>query len=278
LREGNSIIGKPEEAKYGLTKDQLDSAYIKALSKGVKRLGIHTMIASNELNPQYFVDTAKMLIEIAVKFSYLYSINLEFMNIGGGIGIPYKPEQKEVDLELVADGIREAYSRFSARKVPMPRLFMECGRLITGPHGYLVSTVRHVTQKYRNYVGLDSCMANLMRPALYGSYHHITVMGKEDKPRDHVYDVTGSLCENNDKFAINRELPLVEPGDTLVIHDAGAHGYAMGFQYNGKLRCAEFLLTEKGEFKMIRRAETISDYLSTFNFEGSRFSSKDPKH
>jgi diaminopimelate decarboxylase len=274
LRGGNAIIGKPEEAKYGVTEDQLHRAYLNALSKKIYRFGIHTMVASNELNPQYFIDTAKMLIEISLRLSFLFRISVEFMNIGGGIGIPYRPEQKEVDLELVSEGIRQEYAALANNIIPMPRLFMECGRLITGPHGYLVSKVRHVTSKYREYVGLDACMANLMRPALYGSYHHITVMGKEGQPRDHRYDVTGSLCENNDKFAIDRELPLVEPGDTFVIHDAGAHGYAMGFQYNGKLRCAEFLLTEEGEFRMIRRAETISDYLSTFDFEGSRFSSK----
>jgi len=272
LRGGNAIIGKPEESKYGVTTDQIFKAYFKAHSKKVYRFGIHTMIASNELNPQYFVDTVKMLVDLSVRLSSIFNINVEFMNIGGGIGIPYKPEQEEVNLELVSKGINDAYSGLANTIIPMPRLFMECGRLITGPHGYLVSTVRHVAQKYRDYVGLDACMANLMRPALYGAYHHITVLGKEDAPRDHVYDVTGSLCENNDKFAIQRNLPKTEPGDIVAIHDAGAHGYAMGFQYNGKLRCAEFLMKEDGSFQMIRRAESISDYLSTFDFSGSRFS------
>lgn len=274
LREGNAIIGKPQEAKYGVNANQVRSAYEKAFSKGIKRFGIHTMIASNELNPYYFIETAKMLIDLSAMLSKELGIRVGFMNIGGGIGIPYRQEQDEVNLELVSDGIRNAYSAFATmEKFPIPRLFMECGRLISGPHGYLVSKVRHVVPKYRHYVGLDACMANLMRPALYGAYHHITVMGKEMQPKTYIYDVTGSLCENNDKFAIQRELPRIEPGDIVAIHDAGAHGYAMGFQYNGKLRCAEFLLKEDGTFQMIRRAETLSDYLSTFNFEGSRYSS-----
>jgi diaminopimelate decarboxylase len=269
LREGNVIIGKPEEAKYGMTYDQLFEAYGIARSRGVGRFGLHTMIASNELNPEYFIETARMLVDIQLRLRREFSINLELINMGGGIGIPYRPEQSAVDLESVSEGIRKEWSRFGTMQ---PRLFMECGRLITGPHGYLVSTVRHVAKKHKNYVGLDACMANLMRPALYGAYHHITVMGKEDRPWDCRYDVTGSLCENNDKFAIDRMLPGMEQGDLVAIHDAGAHGYAMGFQYNGKLRSAEFLLREAdGAFQMIRRAETTSDYLSTFDFEGSKF-------
>jgi diaminopimelate decarboxylase len=270
--QGNKIIGQPEEAKYGLTPDQLFKAYKIAKAKGVKRFGIHMMVASNELDPQKFIDDVRMLVEIQLKLKKDFSINLEFINRGGGIGIAYRPEQNDVDLDFVSEGIRKEFSRLEGIVDPMPRLFMECGRMITGPHGYLVSTVRHIKHIYRDYVGLDACMANLMRPALYGSYHHITVMGKENMPLDHIYDVTGSLCENNDKFAIQRPLPEIVPGDIVVIHDAGAHGYAMGFQYNGKLRCAEFLLREKdGEFQMIRRAETTSDYLSTFDFEGSKF-------
>jgi len=258
-----------KDAKYGLTYDQLFAAYEIARSKGVKRFGLHTMAASNELNPDCFIEEVRMLVEIQLRLREEFSINLEFMNRGGGIGIPYRPEQNAVDMAYVSDGIRKEWARLG---VVSPKLFMECGRYITGPHGYLVSTVRHVTQKHKNYVGLDACMANLMRPALYGAYHHITVLGKEGMPNDHVYDVTGSLCENNDKFAIDRALPMMVPGDLVAIHDAGAHGYAMGFQYNGKLRCAEFLLREDGTFQMIRRAETVSDYLSTFDFEGSRFS------
>ncbi len=271
-REGNAIIGKPEEAKYGVPGDQIFDAYHEAFSRGIRKFGLHTMIASNELNPQYFVDTAKMLLGISAKLSE-QGISVGFINTGGGIGIPYKPEQKAVDLQLVSKGIQEEYAKLAGAFASLPQLFMECGRLITGPHGYLVSAVRHVTKKHKHYVGMDACMANLMRPALYGAYHHITVLGKEEQPRDYRYDVTGSLCENNDKFAIDRDLPEIRNGDVLVFHDAGAHGYAMGFQYNGKLRCAEFLLTEDGEFRMIRRAERISDYLSTFDFEGSRFRS-----
>ncbi len=269
-REGNMIIGKPEEAKYGVPDDQIFEAYCKALSKGVRRFGLHTMIASNELNPQYFVETVEMLLRISDALFKSYGISLEFINSGGGIGIPYRPEQDAVDLELVSNGIKERYGKYGKnRDRTLPQLFMECGRLITGPHGYLVSTVRHVSRKHRNYVGMDACMANLMRPALYDAYHHITVLGKENSPRNFLCDVTGSLCENNDKFAKNRYLPKVEPGDVLVFHDAGAHGHAMGFQYNGKLRCAEFLLTEEGTCVMIRRAEQLSDYLATLDFEGS---------
>jgi diaminopimelate decarboxylase len=274
LVEGNIIIGKPENAKYGLTYDQLFKAYGMALSKGIRRFGLHTMVTSNDLDPSHFIEEMRMLVEIQLRLKKEFSINLEFINRGGGIGIPYLPRQDGVNLEFVSEGIRKEFSRLEGVIEPMPRLFMECGRLITGPHGYLVSTVRHVTKKHKDFVGLDACMANLMRPALYGAYHHIIVMGKEGMPRNHKYDVTGSLCENNDMFAIDRELPEIVPGDVVVIREVGGHGYAMGFQYNGKLRCAEFLMGEEDRFRMIRRAETFSDYMSTYDFPGSRFSSK----
>ncbi len=264
LKEGNAIIGKPEEAKYGFTREQMFEGYRQLRDKGVTRFGLHTMVASNELNPQYFVDTATMVFTLAAEISKALGIRFELINLGGGIGIPYRPEDKAVDLEAVGRGIRESYEKnFLGAGLPHARLCFECGRVITGPYGCLVSRVLHVKHTYRDYVGMDACMANLMRPALYGAYHHITVLGKADAPKDHVYDVTGSLCENNDKFAIHRVLPEIVPGDLLAFHDAGAHGSAMGFQYNGKLRCAEYLRMAPGEFKLIRRAETLDDYFST---------------
>ena len=268
LKGGNAIIGKPEDAKYGLTKKQLFEAYAEIKKKGVKRFGLHTMVASNELHYKYFVDTAKMLFEIAVELKKELDIDLDFINIGGGIGIPYKPDQKEVDVEKVAEGIRLEFDEIICKNgLKHPKLYMECGRMVTGPFGYLVTQAIHKKEIYKNYIGVDACMANLMRPALYGAYHHITVLGKENKLRDRIYDVVGSLCENNDKFAIDRELPEIENGDFIVIHDAGAHGHAMGFNYNGKLRSAELLLKEDGSVKLIRRAETLDDYFSTQIFE-----------
>lgn len=267
LRKGNVLIGNPEEAKYGFTREQLFEGYKMLLEKGVKRFGLHTMIASNELNADYFIETAKMIFELAVEIKNKLGISLEFVNFGGGIGIPYKPEQTPVDLEYVGRGIQAKYNEYILPNGLDPiRIYMECGRVILGPYGYLVTKVLHEKNTYKRYVGLDACMANLMRPALYGAYHHITVLGKENLPCTEKYDVTGSLCENNDKFAIDRMLPKLDIGDTLVIHDAGAHGYAMGFNYNGKLRCAEFLMTPEHTFKMIRRAETISDYFATLHF------------
>jgi diaminopimelate decarboxylase len=225
------------------------------------------MVASNELNGEYFVETARMLFELVVRINKETGIKIEFINMGGGIGIPYKPEDEAVDLQEVSEGMRKLYEQIivAADLDPLNIVF-ECGRMVTGPYGYLVSQVRHVAQKYKTYVGLDSSMANLMRPALYGAYHHITVLGKEDEEATEVYDVTGSLCENNDKFAIDRRLPEIEAGDYVIIHDAGAHGYAMGFNYNGKLRSAELLLTEKGTVELIRRAETIDDYFATLAY------------
>lgn len=268
LKGGNSIIGNPEQAKYGFTREQLFEGYRLLKQKGVKRFGLHTMVASNELNPQYFIDTAEILFDLVVELSRELGIAFEFVNIGGGIGIPYRPEQEPVDLERVGAGIRAAYeARLLAKGHPALKLYMECGRMVTGPFGYLVSRVRHIKKTYKAYAGLDACMANLMRPALYGAYHHISVPAKADQPCGTVYDVTGSLCENNDKFAVDRALPELAPGDLVVIHDAGAHGYAMGFQYNGKLRSAELLLREDGSVVQIRRAETVADYFATLDFD-----------
>jgi diaminopimelate decarboxylase len=271
LRKGNAIIGVPEEAKYGFTKAQLFEGYRILKEKGIKRFGLHTMVASNELHPHYFIETAKMLFDLVLELSQQLEIRFELINIGGGIGIPYKPDQKPIDLDMISHGIQKEYERkIKANGLHPLRITMECGRYITGPYGYLVATVLHKKEIYKNYVGLDACMANLMRPALYGAYHHITVLGKEDWPLDHIYDVTGSLCENNDKFAINRQLPLIERGDLIVIHDTGAHGHAMGFNYNGKLRSAELMLKPDGEVELIRRAETIDDYFATLDFSDCR--------
>jgi len=268
LKGGNAIIGNPEQAKYGFTREQLFEGYRLLKRKGVKRFGLHTMVASNELNPQYFVETAEILFDLAVELSREVGITFEFVNIGGGIGIPYRPGQEPVDLERVSEGVRQAYEkRILGNGHPALKIYMECGRMVTGPYGFLVSRVRHIKKTYRTYVGLDACMANLMRPALYGAYHHVSVPAKEGLPCDMVCDLTGSLCENNDKFAVERKLPKLEPGDLVVIHDAGAHGYAMGFQYNGKLRSAELLLREDGSVVQIRRAETPEDYFETLDFE-----------
>ena len=267
LKGGNAIIGKPEEAKYGFTREQLFEGYAKMKALGIKRFGLHTMVASNELDPEYIIDTAKLLFTLVGEISEKVGIDFEFVNIGGGIGIPYRPDQRAMDIAYVGEGIRKGYEELVSGKGLKPlRLYMECGRCITGPYGYLVSRVRHIKNTYRLYAGLDACMSNLMRPALYGAYHEIVVPGKENSGDTSVYDVTGSLCENNDKFAIQRVLPVLERGDFVVICDAGAHGHAMGFQYNGKLRSAELLLEEDGSVREIRRAETLDDYFATLDF------------
>jgi diaminopimelate decarboxylase len=267
LKEGNALIGKPEEAKYGFTREQLFEGYRALKAKGARRFGLHTMVASNELDPDYFVETGRLLLELVAELSKDLDIRFEFVNIGGGIGIPYRPEQTAVPLDRVAKGLKAAYDRtiLPAGLAPL-KLFMECGRVITGPYGWLVSRVINMKSTYKKYVGLDASMANLMRPALYGAYHHISVLGKEGARPDETYDLTGSLCENNDKFAIDRALPRVEVGDLVAIHDSGAHGHAMGFNYNGKLRSAELLLREDGSVIEIRRAETMDDYFRTLDF------------
>jgi diaminopimelate decarboxylase len=267
LREGNVIIGKPEEAKYGLTRDQLFDAYRITKEKGVKRFGLHTMVASNELDPQYFVETARMLFELVIELFEKTGVRIEFVNMGGGIGIPYRPEHSPVDFEYVSKGVQALYQEMIGNTELDPlRVVMENGRVVTGPHGYLVGKVLHKKDIYKQYVGLDATMANLMRPGMYGAYHHITVLGKEQAKADHLYDVTGSLCENNDKFAIDRQLPAIDIGDYLVIHDTGAHGHSMGFNYNGKLRSAEVLQTQDDRALLIRRAETLDDHFATLDF------------
>ena len=268
LKEGNAIIGKPEEAKYGFTRDQIFEGYAKLREKGAKRFGLHTMVASNELSGDYHIETARILFELAAELKAKLGIRIEFVNVGGGAGIPYRPDQKALEVESVAAGMRKSYDQVvvPAGLHPMG-LRMEWARIVTGPYGWLVSTAIHKKEIYRNYIGLDSCMADLMRPGMYGAYHHVSVPGKESAPHTETYDVVGSLCENNDKFAVQRQLPRIDIGDFVVIHDSGAHGRAMGFNYNGKLRCGELLLRPDGSVNLIRRSETIDDYFATLDFD-----------
>ena len=269
LRTGNAIIGSPEEAKYGFTKEQLFEGYTLAKSLGVKRFGLHAMVASNELNPKFFIETARMLFELAIEVKRELGIRLEFVNLGGGIGIPYRPSEHEVSIEEVGKGVKSLYEEIVVPAGLDPlAVMMENGRMMTGPFGCLVTRAVHRKDIYKKYIGVDACMANLMRPGMYGAYHHLSVIGKENEPKDYVYDVVGSLCENNDKFAVDRRLPKISLGDLLVIHDTGAHGHAMGFQYNGKLRSAELLLREDGSVQLIRRAETLDDYFATLEYSG----------
>ncbi|MBI4093345.1 diaminopimelate decarboxylase [Candidatus Kaiserbacteria bacterium] len=258
----SKFIGKPEETKFGMTRKQLFDSYAKAKAKGVKRFGLHMMTASNELNPRHFIETATTLFDIALELRKKLGIALEFVNLGGGIGIPYRPGEKEMDLQKLSRSIRALYEK---RRLAPLKLQMECGRYITGPHGYLVSRVLHMKHTYKRFAGIDATMSSLMRPGMYGAYHHLSVLGKEKRRARITYDVVGSLCENNDKFATDRKLPRLEVDDLVVVHDAGAHGHTMGFNYNGKLRPAEFLL-QNGRFTMIRRAQTIDDYFATLNF------------
>jgi diaminopimelate decarboxylase len=268
-RSGNTIIGNPSEAKYGLAHHQLLEAYRLAAERGSKRFGLHTMLASNELNHGYMVQTVEMLLEVVEWISKELGIGFEFINMGGGLGIPYRPDDQPFDLETMGGRICERFDNFKSRHGYALKLFMESGRYMTGPHGALV--VRAINRKeiYRTYIGVDASMSALMRPAIYGAYHHIDVLGKSDASATTKVDVVGSLCENNDKFAIQRELPDIDAGDLLIIHDTGAHGHAMGFNYNGKLRPQELLLRSDGKIELIRRAETIEDYFATLTFEPS---------
>ncbi len=269
LKEGNAIIGKPEEAKYGLTRPQLFEAYRRVKDMGVRRFGLHTMVASNELDPDYFVETVRLLYELCVQLKEQLGIRMEFINIGGGIGIPYRPDQKAVDYEYVASGARKLYEELIVPAGLDPlNLYMECGRIITGPYGAHVTRAIHEKHTYRDYIGVDASKADLKRHGKYGARHAETVAGKEDAPAVMTYDIVGSLCENCDKFAVQRRLPEIAVGDLVVIHDAGAHGRAMGFNYNGKLRCGELLLRTDGSVVPIRRAETVDDYFATLDFAG----------
>lgn len=268
LRGGNAIIGTPEEAKYGLTREQIFEAYRIMRDKGCQTFGIHTMIISNELNVQYFAETAQMMFDLIVELHAQLGITISFVNFGGGIGIPYRPEEEPVDLDKLGQLVQACYEQtITAQGLAPLKICLECGRMITGPYGYLVTKAIHRKDTYKHYIGVDASMANLMRPGMYGSYHYVSVLGKENQPLDHTYDVVGSLCENCDKFAIDRPLPTITNGDYLVIHDAGAHGHAMGFNYNGKLRSAELLLKPDGTILPIRRAETLDDYFATLDFD-----------
>jgi diaminopimelate decarboxylase len=266
-RTGNIIIGNPVEAKYGITHEQLVSAYKLAMGRGAKRFGLHTMVASNERDYTYIVETTRMLLDIAQMIEEELGIRFEFLNIGGGLGIPYKPEDNPLDLGSMATEITALVDKFKASHGYAPRIYMESGRWVTGPHGALVTRAINHKSIYRQYIGVDACMSSLMRPAMYDAYHHIDVIGKTDQEKSEIYDIAGSLCENNDKFAVQRSLPPIQEGDLLAIHDSGAHGHAMGFQYNGRLRPQELLLRTDGSVQMIRRAETNEDYFQTLNFK-----------
>ncbi len=268
-RTGNAIIGAPIEAKYGVSHSQIVEAFRQAKERGVRRFGLHTMLASNELNHVYMVQTTQMLLDLVETISSELGIAFEFINIGGGLGIPYHPEEPELDIEALGVEITRLIRAFEQKHGYQPALFMESGRYITGPHGVLVTTAINRKDTYRTYIGVDASMSALIRPAIYGAYHHIEVVGKDDGANieTEVVDVVGALCENNDKFAIQRELPKIHSGDLLVIEDTGAHGLAMGFTYNGNLRPKELLLTKEGSVKLIRRAETLADYFATLDFE-----------
>ena len=265
-RTGNHIIANPVESKYGLTRDQLPAAFRQARERGAQRFGLHTMLASNELNHRYIVETTDMLLELAAWLNDTLGISFEFINIGGGLGIPYEPDQAPLDLLTMATEITSLFHQFEQRNGEAPNLYMESGRFMTGPHGVLVTKAINRKDIYRTYIGVDANISALMRPAMYGSYHHITVHGKPTPSPTETVDVVGSLCENNDKFAINRTLPKINDGDLLVIHDTGAHGHAMGFNYNGRLRPQELLLRNDGSVERIRRAETVDDYFATLDF------------
>lgn len=262
---GTFVMGNPGEAKYGFTPEQLKEGLLMLKEKGAKRFGIHAFLSSCNTDNSYYPTLAEILFTLARDMREVTGMEIAFVNLSGGIGIPYRPEQEATDVMLVGEEVRKVYERiFPEGGVALKT---ELGRWMTGPEGWLVTHATHYKNTYRHYIGLDACAANLMRPAMYGAYHHITVVGKRDAACDHVYDVTGSLCENNDKFAINRELPKIDMGDIVVIHDSGAHGYAMGYNYNGRLRSAEILLKEDGSFKMIRRAETPKDYFATLDID-----------
>lgn len=266
FKMSNGIMDNPGDSKYGMTKDQLFEAYKLLKSKGAKNFGIHAFLASNTVTNEYYPQLAGQLFELAVELQKETGCKIAFINLSGGVGIPYLPDQEGNDIKAIGEGVREQFE-----KILVPAgmgdvaIFTEMGRFMMAPYGALVTKAIHEKHIYKEYIGVDACAVNLMRPAMYGAYHHITVLGKENAPLDHVYDVTGSLCENNDKFAIDRKLPEINRGDYLFIHDAGAHGFSMGYNYNGKLKCAELLLQTDGSVKLIRRAETPRDYFATFD-------------
>ena len=263
---GNTIMDMPGDAKYGMTEDQMAGAITRLMKMGTKHFGIHAFLASNTTTNEYYPELAAILFRLAVRLRNATGCHFTFLNLSGGIGVDYRPEQPKNDIAVIGEGVRKNYEQIlTPQGMDDIAIFTELGRFMLAPYGHLVATVLHQKHIYREYVGLDACASNLMRPAMYGSYHHITVLGKEDAPLDHVYDVTGGLCENNDKFAVQRSLPRIDIGDIVVIHDTGAHGFSMGYNYNGKLRSAELLLQTDGSVKLIRRAETPADYFATFD-------------
>ena len=267
FRLGNTIMGNPGDAKYGMTRPQIFEGVKLLRAYGAKRFGLHAFLASNTTDNAYYPSLAAELFQLAADLHRELGVEIAFVNLSGGVGIPYRPEEEPADILAIGRGVRAQYEKILVPAgLDHVAIKTELGRYMTGPYGSLVSRVLHIKNTYKQYVGLDACAANLMRPAMYGAYHHITVLGKEDAPCDHVYDVTGSLCENNDKFAVDRMLPKIDIGDLLVIHDTGAHGHAMGYNYNGKLRSAELLLHANGEVELIRRAETPADYFATLDF------------
>ena len=270
---GNTIMDMPRDAKYGMTEDQMAGAINRLMSLGTKHFGIHAFLASNTTTNEYYPQLAANLFRLAVRMRNATGAHISFINLSGGVGVDYRPEQPSCDIAAIGQGVQREYNNILVPQgMDDIAIFTELGRFMLAPFGHLVSTVLHQKHIYREYIGLDACAANLMRPAMYGSYHHITVLGKENAILDHVYDVTGGLCENNDKFAIERSLPEIEVGDILVLHDTGAHGFSMGYNYNGKLRSAEVLLKSDGSFRLIRRAETPRDYFATFDGTEFQFS------
>ena len=267
FRFGNFVMGHPEEAKYGMTELQLFEAVEKLMKLGVERFGLHAFLVSNALMPEYYPQLAKLLFEMVVELSRRTGAKFSMVNLSGGVGVAYRPGDEEPDVMKIGEGVRQAYEAIIVPNGLAPlRVATELGRWLSGPCGWLVTTAIHEKHTHREYIGVDSCSVDLMRPAMYGAYHHITVVGKEGLPKDHIYDVVGSLCENNDKFAVQRALPKIDVGDLLVLHDTGAHGHSMGYNYNGKLRCAEVLLRPDGSFRLIRRRQTPADYFATLDF------------
>ena len=269
---GNTIMDMPRDAKYGMTEDQMAGAITRLMKLGTKHFGVHAFLASNTTTNEYYPALAGQLFRLAVRLRNATGAHISFIDLSGGIGVDYRPEQPRCDIGVIGEGVRVKYEEIlTPNDMGDVAIFTELGRFMLAPYGHLISTVIHEKHIYRECVGLDACAANLMRPAMYGAYHHITVLGKEDAILDHVYDVTGGLCENNDKFAIERSLPEIQIGDIVAIHDTGAHGFSMGYNYNGKLRSAEVLLKEDGSFQLIRRAETPEDYFATFDFSDFHF-------
>ena len=267
---GTDIMDNPGEAKYGMTHEQIIKAYKILMEKGVKHFGIHSFLASNTVTNDYYPELARQLFELAVELKEKTGASIEFINLSGGIGIPYRPSQEANDIFVIGKGVHKYYDEILVPAgMGNVAIYTELGRYMLAPYGHLVTKAIHRKETYKHYIGVDACACNLMRPAMYGAYHYISVMGKDEHGKRTIYDVTGSLCENNDKFAVDRDLPVIDIGDFLVIHDTGAHGFSMGYNYNGKLRSAELLLCEDGTVKMIRRAETPADYFATFNFDGA---------